>query len=632
MNPKSINKQTAINQTAINQTAINQTAIKQTAKTKLRLFETMENTLSNNKEGNNQDKVIRQLKFILKIFNSNSNQSGKEIENKTQNNINDSNTDNNEISNENNQIETLFKQRRILGAKNITRQGAKYTGRLFELYLDQEKKNKTLTETEKENIMNILNNSPRRYIKKITQEIKKAMSDMSDMSDMSKKQTEFKAYLINKYSKNFYKATLSNTITKKFEKIFKATTGISYAQFKIEIYGSLTNKINNNDELNNVSLSKQTGITEKYTNNEKVMNNAGLVLTQNFTSNTVTVTNTIRGNNTFSSNAQQLNKFNDKLFKNDTNESPKLGINYNNHVTEVVVAQDKYTYEVATFGSYQIKGDSTKAIQNAKALLDDIINKKEQIPQNEESINTVALAPQNEEDQVIILDFKPLKRIYKNDHDTKVFNKHKEIMSAAAENLKIRYIPIWLNSFSTSGATSPNEGYFNDIITRLRMKLDGMGEAKKPELTNLLNKLEELVTQPNNFKNRGTCRLIFALTRILVGQIPDNNIKITGGCMSAKDRMQALIYSSLVIINLYHKHNNLDFIDDKGRLLPHKLGDSDKQLLKTHINNTIGQNFLSYTGIRIFNNKNLELFINLFKKNKALYRMFKDRALRRTDA
>lgn len=157
------------------------------------------------------------------------------------------------------------------------------------------------------------------------------------------------------------------------------------------------------------------------------------------------------------------------------------------------------------------------------------------------------------------LDFKPLKGI-KVLHDKEVFEHHVAIMNDAVTQLGVMDCPVWGSSRDKSRVEDPlasipenNKALFDQVVPWLKRKVTA---TTNTHLLPLLTELEQLTRSDGDSVSDKYASLshfikIFAITRILVANFPEKFVLI-GGCMSAKDRMQSLVYASEIIIQLYH--------------------------------------------------------------------------------
>ena len=439
-----------------------------------------------------------------------------------------------------------------------------------------------------------------------------------------------------------------------FNAKFLHLTGINFLEFLALIYTSPHSSL--------VDFSKQSvtpDTVDTFVNTQLVMDNSGKSLTQKFNyqdpENYVTVTTTVMGTKTFASNALNIAP---DVFTTGQNHAPNSsynvsGINYN--LRETVVLHKKFAaqnietkmfsassyqtiscYQMYTTGSYKTPR-SIGSVVNAEQLLQPLITDAKILQQNllQTKSRSIAL-PCN---PIFILDFRVLNRIPEAEgaiSDISVFDNHAATMNQAATNLGVRYLPIWGNSLDKKGQTPPpsNMDFVSEAIPWLQEQITAYNNA---HLLPLLHELESLIINPDQtanldiYQSRSHFIKIFTLTRILIANFPENFILI-GGCMSAKDRVQSLVYASEILIHLYHIKGNLDFIDKEGRLDRSKLDYNDIIFLKMYINNLIGQTFLSEMGIGHLNNKRLVVLAEIFKNVPELNAAFSQVALIKTSS
>jgi len=339
----------------------------------------------------------------------------------------------------------------------------------------------------------------------------------------------------------------------------------------------------------------------------------------------------------------------------NTPHDDHVGINHNEKRLCVQNQNDSTTYLTDTFGSYQPTEDEANRTlwrKDAKKLVSGIIERRtesiadlasgastktlnfddclETSPVSNNTTNThLSSLP------VILIDFKPLKPFaIPGNHDIDIFNNHTRLMRETIDELngdaeennkrQITYVPVFANSYGSSLGASEiesNNQLFTVVsqrIKELRKNLHNPNQNQQQALQ-VANELLEL-TKPkengkpsDNFKSRSKCIKMFAMLRIIAAQFPEHFV-ICGGCMSAKDRKQSLMFATDLIISLYHAHgNNLDFLDDNGRFIAERLSEDDIWFLRAQMNNLVACNFLSVQGIGVPNNKNLDLICELFK-------------------
>jgi len=234
-------------------------------------------------------------------------------------------------------------------------------------------------------------------------------------------------------------------------------------------------------------------INDKYDSLYSVRDNSKVILKQEFygvtgKSESMHAVTTVQGYNTFSSNAQSLEK---DLF---SRHPDVLRINHNKREMEVVTGCSTPTrYYMHTIGSYQCE-NSQLAINNAKTLLEQCLS------ENLSSSHQLSKA----DEPVFVLDFKPLKRILLQ-HDIKVFDRHTDTMKKAMDSLihgsengdKFKnhsYFSVWGNSYKMrmKEAPSSNKELYDKVITWLEKTNSSNNDNYSPQLASLIRELKRL--------------------------------------------------------------------------------------------------------------------------------------------
>lgn len=300
-----------------------------------------------------------------------------------------------------------------------------------------------------------------------------------------------------------------------------------------------------------------------------------------------------------------------------------IGINYNQtdltikHISGAIATVGS-SYRLYSFGAYQEETlCGKKSVTDATCLLNQRI-----FPVSERGDSTKAK---------ILIEFRVLKQlVYPYCEDSQIFDTHCSVMQSAINNLddnRITYCPFWINSFAFAGKTISEQNslaYLLDLCTAPNNNLTPLGLAARTQLQRLLN-LEGCYTD----RSKGI--YIFSLVRILASQFPQ--VKVACGCKSAKDRTASLIAASNLIIMLATEMIGFDFLDEAGYIRQSFLN-ANKELrnfIITYINDPLNRLVYSYTGIGRLNNKNLDLFCEIFK-NTDLYNLIGKNTLVSTSA
>ncbi len=453
-------------------------------------------------------------------------------------------------------------------------------------------------------------------------------------------QLDFDEVLINYFKQNPARLDLERIRCQgpKFEEVFHTATKMSLLTFLARINGD--NQIVFNEQSfyeDNKSFfpdlkevhkdNSSIRLVQKMRFEQSLAERDDDTLNQGTNLATIDVTTEIRGQKTYVSSEEyfRYHKFPQTF--------DFYGINHNKLIMTIGIhgrelAKPKIiNYIIDTIGSYRNHTDEN-AVTDAVNLLTKI----------QAEYNFDSKKP------VIFLDFKPLKRLCWPDHDAEILDNHIQVMSnaikiinstgnsQAAEELspKFSYYAIWGNShFLPSVGQVPQQNrFFKRVIDEI---IRSYNQEEHNELKLVYDRLITLTQDIENFRKRGSFRLIFSLTRILAAR--NSNVIILGGCAQAKDRIRALSYASEIIIQSYHIFGDLDFIDDNGRLKKKIIDENEsyRKFLEAHINNVVGYNFFSYTGIGRLNNKNLDILAGIFK-GTGLFSLFNQTPLIKTPA
>jgi hypothetical protein len=419
---------------------------------------------------------------------------------------------------------------------------------------------------------------------------------------------------------------------------------------------------------NNSQQLTPTKQIQKHECNTSTMDNSNKVLKQELSLSgdnkiVVKAKYTVTGTKTHSSNIKHLG---------NTPEKDYLGVNRNNvdlvvdvtkNTTSSAPAQITVTrkYRTYTLGSFQPGANNrqewhTNCVDTVKDILENSENQPEQdvVRQLDFNDNNPADNSQNKkasftEDPIfpnrmeldrekrakLVIDFKPLKPYtipgIKGVKDVKLFEKHTELMKEAIDYVnkdrmkenkrRLEYLPVFGNSLGTDIGASDIESnriFAQEVISRISQSISYVSATQAIRVIPILNELVRLTKDKDDgnlsasFNHRAKFTKIFTITRILAIEFP-GEIEVCGGCESAKDRMQSLIFTSNLLISLYHAHDdNLDFLDANGRLTQSKLTINDIDFLSAQVNNIYGYSFLSEMGVRILNNKNLDFVGDIF--------------------
>lgn len=283
-----------------------------------------------------------------------------------------------------------------------------------------------------------------------------------------------------------------------------------------------------------------------------------------------------------------------------------IGINYN----QTQLSTNGNCYPVHSFGAYQKDNlpHEKSSEDDAKKLLTNRI-----FPGASSSNTTVAnnSPPQKRK---ILIEFRVLKQLfYPFCADSQIFDKHCDTMRKATNTESIDYYPIWINSYKVAGKTIEQQNPLASFLELCNKKEALFNELEKAAYA----KLKELLSRHDCYASRSMGIYLFSLVRILAKHFPDD-VAIACGCKSAKDRTASLIAASNLIIMLAEQNQNFDFIDGDGYLKQGFLNEKSTTdiLIKVYINDPLNRLVYSYTGIGRLNNKNLDLFHEIFKKTR----------------
>lgn len=381
----------------------------------------------------------------------------------------------------------------------------------------------------------------------------------------------------------------NKNLTTQFELLFNTAESInngsfvSFTNFVARLYGEMSLKFPLNQSL--------SANTIYYISNSR--------LSKIFTSSSGETSLTrIYGNNRVSISPKC--SYSSTIFEEDSNSDipgDPIGINYNQ--TQLSVSGN--CYPVHSFGAYQKANlfHEKSSKDDAKKLLTNRI-----FP----GTTTVA------NNSPILIEFRVLKQLfYPFCTDSQIFDNHCDTMRNATNTESIDYCPIWINSYKVAGKTIEQPNPLVSFLNLCKKNKESFNELEKMAYA----KLKELLNHHDCYASRSMGIYLFSLVRILAKHFPDD-VAIACGCKSAKDRTASLIAASNLIIMLAEQKQSFDFIDGDGYIKQEFLNDNSAtdNLIKVYINDPLNRLVYSYTGIGRLNNKNLDLFHEIFQKTR----------------
>lgn len=388
-----------------------------------------------------------------------------------------------------------------------------------------------------------------------------------------------------------------NLITQ-FELLFNTAESIengsfvSFTNFISRIYGEANVKFSLNQSLSTT--------TDRYVSNSSLSkvittNGSKTSLTRKYGNNQVNITPKCSYSST--------------IFEEDSNSDipgDPIGINYN----QTQLSVNSNHYPVHSFGAYQKAN-----LSHGKNSEDDIKKLLTNRIFPDASPNNATVASNSPpQKRKILIEFRVLKQLfYPFCTDSQIFDKHCDTMRKATNAESIDYCPIWINSYKVAGKTIEQPTPLASFLYLCKENDISFNPLEKAAYA----KLEELLNRHDCYASQSMGIYLFSLVRILAKHFPDD-VAIACGCKSAKDRTASLIAASNLIIMIAEQNQNFDFIDSEGYLKQGFLNDKSAtdNLIKVYINDPLNRLVYSYTGIGRLNNKNLDLFHEIFKKTR----------------